>query len=121
MTSPTDTLTLLTVPATSASTGISIGLQQHQGVALTDLIALVHHDLEHTGHDLGANILGHFHPFRLLHAALSNHNARGSEQSQRHETLVGKYNQMEEPMAKRGRKKRDRKHSKANHGKRPNS
>lgn len=25
------------------------------------------------------------------------------------------------PMAKRGRKKRDRKHSKANHGKRPNS
>ncbi|BAX91410.1 hypothetical protein MSG_01251 [Mycobacterium shigaense] len=25
------------------------------------------------------------------------------------------------PMAKRGRKKRDRKHSKANHGKRPNA
>ncbi|AGQ37415.1 Conserved protein of unknown function [Mycobacterium canettii CIPT 140060008] len=27
----------------------------------------------------------------------------------------------EVPMAKRGRKKRDRKYSKANHGKRPNS
>jgi hypothetical protein len=27
----------------------------------------------------------------------------------------------EETMAKRGRKKRQRKHSKANHGKRPNS
>src|ERR1700754_1756353 len=96
-------------------------LQQHHGVALADLVALVNHDLEHTGHDLGANILGHLHPFRLLHAALSNHNACGSELSQRHETLVSEYNQMEEPMAKRGRKKRDRKHSKANHGKRPNS
>jgi hypothetical protein len=28
---------------------------------------------------------------------------------------------MEVTMAKRGRKKRDRKHSKANHGKRPNA
>ena len=39
-----------------------------QGVTLTDLIALVNHDFEHTGHDLGANILGHLHPnsFRLL-------------------------------------------------------
>src|SRR4051812_1942986 len=40
-------------------------LQQHQGVALTDLIALVHHDLEHTGHDLRANILGHLHPIHI--------------------------------------------------------
>jgi hypothetical protein len=36
----------------------------------------VNHYLEHTGYDLGANILGHLHPFRLLHAALSNHKAR---------------------------------------------
>ena len=28
---------------------------------------------------------------------------------------------LEDTMAKRGRKKRDRKHSKANHGKRPNA
>ncbi len=37
-------------------------------------------------------------------------------------TLVTSTNDMEVLiMAKRGRKKRDRKHSKANHGKRPNS
>ena len=41
-------------------------LQQHQGVAFTDLIALADHDLEHTGHDLGANILGHLHPTHSL-------------------------------------------------------
>ncbi|MBV9516267.1 MAG: hypothetical protein JO280_19815 [Mycobacteriaceae bacterium] len=33
----------------------------------------------------------------------------------------GKSTAQEDPMAKRGRKKRDRKHSKANHGKRPNA
>jgi hypothetical protein len=35
----------------------------------------VNHDFKHAGYDLGANILGHLHPFRLLYAALSNHNA----------------------------------------------
>jgi hypothetical protein len=43
-----------------------------------------------------------------------------------HETLAGKLLILFAPnggptMAKRGRKKRDRKHSKANHGKRPNA
>jgi hypothetical protein len=39
-----------------------------------------------------------------------------------HETLAGKLlTQRRTIMAKRGRKKRDRKHSKANHGKRPNA
>jgi hypothetical protein len=39
-----------------------------------------------------------------------------------HETLAGKLlTQWRTIMAKRGRKKRDRKHSKANHGKRPNA
>jgi hypothetical protein len=37
-----------------------------------------------------------------------------------HETLGGD-NRREDSMAKRGRKKRDRKHNKANHGKRPNA
>nr|WP_255061172.1 hypothetical protein [Mycolicibacterium sp. CAU 1645] len=38
------------------------------------------------------------------------------------ETLVNKLStQRRTIMAKRGRKKRDRKHSKANHGKRPNA
>ena len=65
MTSPTDTLTLLTVPADLGQhRDLHLHrLQQHQGVALADLIALVNHDLEHTGHDLRANILGHLHPF----------------------------------------------------------
>jgi hypothetical protein len=36
---------------------------------------------------------------------------------ERHSPMID----LEVPMAKRGRKKRDRKHSKANHGKRPNA
>jgi hypothetical protein len=37
-------------------------VKKHQGVALTDLVALANYHLKHAGHDLGANILGHFHP-----------------------------------------------------------
>ena len=43
-------------------------------------------------------------------------------QRREHETLVSKQlTHWRTIMAKRGRKKRDRKHSKANHGKRPNA
>ena len=133
ITSPTDTLTLLTVPATSASTGnLHLHrLQQHQGVALTDLIAFVHHDLEHTGHDLGANVLGHLHPIQSGYLLLYRTTTGwGQACSPAHETLVATRPQVagstnpetrRYTMAKRGRKKRDRKHSKANHGKRPNA
>src|ERR1700710_1654850 len=55
-------------------------LQKYDGVPLADLIALAHHDLEHTGHDLGANILGHLHPTRLLELPVetAQRGARGS-------------------------------------------
>src|SRR5689334_5808489 len=71
-------------------------LQQHQGVALADLIALVNNDLEHTGYDLGANILGHLHPFLLLYAVLSNHNTGWTALWQGHETMGRKYKQTED-------------------------
>jgi hypothetical protein len=57
---------------------------------------------------------------------LSNHNTGRQKHRLGHETLEGKQgpenpNERRNTMAKRGRKKRDRKHSKANHGKRPNA
>src|SRR5262245_26738966 len=85
-------------------------LQQHQGFALTDLVALMNHDLKHTGYDLGANILGHLHPFRLLYAAPSNHNGGGRVLWPGHETMDASTTRRRISMAKRGRKKRDRKH-----------
>jgi hypothetical protein len=81
----------------------------------------VNHYLEHTGYDLGANILGHLHPFRLLYAALSNHKGGLAVLWPGHGTMDVSTNRRRNSMAKRGRKKRDRKHSKANHGKRPNA
>src|SRR5947209_1802685 len=42
-------------------------LQQHHDVALADLVAFVHNDFEHAGHDFGANILGHSHPTHFGH------------------------------------------------------
>ena len=38
------------------------GFQEDDGVALVDVVAFADHDLEHTGHDLSANVLGHLHP-----------------------------------------------------------
>ncbi len=68
MTSPTDTATLLTVPAASARTRDSIFIDSSSDVALVDLIAFVDNDFENAGHDLGANILGHHHPTLFGHA-----------------------------------------------------
>jgi len=53
----------------SFSAGIGIRLQVACiNVTLADLVALGHDDLEHAGHDLGPNILGHLHPNRVGHS-----------------------------------------------------
>ena len=60
MTSPTATLTSVTVPPTSASTDLHLHrFEKHQDVAGTDPVAPADHDFEHTGNDLSAHILGH--------------------------------------------------------------
>jgi len=54
--------------------------------------------------------------------AISNHKTGWTALSPGRETLGSKLSNIwRNNMAKRGRKKRDRKHSKANHGKRPNA
>src|SRR3984893_10633295 len=61
-------------------------LQQHQGVPFADVITLGDHDLQHAGHDLRANVLGHYYPVRLparLCAPLAPHRTTTS-----HETLM---------------------------------
>ena len=64
MTSPTDTLTLVTVPSCFGQhRDLHLhGLEEYHGVALADLVAFVDDDFEHAGHNLRANILGHLHP-----------------------------------------------------------
>jgi hypothetical protein len=114
------------VPATSASTGISIFIDSGApGCRPGRSVSLADHDLEHTGHDLGANILGHFTlTLALLHRTpvpLYRTTTPGGQAVVGAVRDWGNSSTTEVHHGQAWPQEEDRKHSKANHGKRPNA
>jgi len=102
------------------------GLEDHHGVALADELALVANDLQHIGHHLGVDLLGHRTIPALDGTAFGNPTTIDRRPADNTGMAILSGNDRVKdprrtPMSKRARKRRDRKKSSANHGKRPHS
>ena len=126
-TSPSLTAIWATVPSDSASTGISIFIDSRiTSVSPSATRRRRPDDLPHVGHHLGADLLGHRGPLLVSCRPGRHPIMRSAPWSDRSTDCDGR--RIGEvtiragvAMAKKSRKKKARKKSAANHGKRPNA